>query len=647
MPDVFISYARSTETQARAATQALRALGYDVWRDDDLPSHRAYADVIEERLQSAAAVLVIWSADAVKSQWVRSEADRARGEGKLVQLTLDASRLPMPFDQIQCADLGGWTGEGQHPNWGKVISSLSELLGASSGPAAQAAASVAPPPATAAEPILAVLPFDNLSTDPEMQFFSDGVSEDIIQRLSRGADIKVIGRTSSFQFQGARKAEAAAALNCSHVLDGSVRRAGARVRITAHLVEAVTQTTQWSDRYDRGLEDVFAVQDEISEQIAAALHETFTSFCTKAVDPAVYDLYLRASPRSYGADELRAAIAALESATRRSPHFAEAWGRLAYVRAFLRFFQPFVQRPAIATQVRAEAGRALAIDPHNGDALAALYLVVAPFGDFIAADAAMQRLREAPGVSDGLRFISWHLQGVGFVKESAEEAERLYRLDALNPFFVNAYAGSLLAVERFEEAIALIEEVVERQPNMLFAVGNLLIARAYLKDWDGVEAMLSPTALASRPLPPGMVWCFREVLEIARHPGPESVVRARAILEQEFNQNGSVQILSLGLVARLGLVDEVYRIALTGRLGPRGADDDHMGQDYYRPSMLFSGAHRELRNDPRFVELCARFGLVEFWLASGNWPDCADETPYDFRAACEAARSIPKAPFGF
>ena len=91
--------------------QALRALGYHVWRDDELPAHRAYAEVIEERLAAAKAVVVIWSAEAAKSQWVFSEANRAREDGKLVQLSVDDARLPMPFDTIQCADLAGWSGD--------------------------------------------------------------------------------------------------------------------------------------------------------------------------------------------------------------------------------------------------------------------------------------------------------------------------------------------------------------------------------------------------------------------------------------------------------------------------------------------------------------------------------------------------------
>jgi TolB-like protein len=96
--------------------------------------------------------------------------------------------------------------------------------------------------------------------------FSDGVSEEIIQRLARNSDIRVIGRTSSFQFRGERKAEAARSLRCSHVVDGSVRRSGSRVRVSAHLLEAQPQTTLWSDRFDGSLDDVFAVQDDIAAQ---------------------------------------------------------------------------------------------------------------------------------------------------------------------------------------------------------------------------------------------------------------------------------------------------------------------------------------------------------------------------------------------
>jgi hypothetical protein len=105
MSDVFVSYAREDEPQARSVAEALRTHGYHVWRDEDLPAHRPYAEVIEERLNSARAVVVLWSTEAIKSHWVRAEADTARALGTLVQVSLDGTIPKMPFNQIQCADL--------------------------------------------------------------------------------------------------------------------------------------------------------------------------------------------------------------------------------------------------------------------------------------------------------------------------------------------------------------------------------------------------------------------------------------------------------------------------------------------------------------------------------------------------------------
>ena len=358
-----------------------------------------------------------------------------------------------------------------------------------------ASVNVATPP-TSTEPLLAVLPFDNLSDDREMQFFSDGVSEEIIQRLSRGAQMKVIGRTSSFQFRGADKTarNVAKELQCSHILDGSIRRAGGRVRIAAHLVEAASQTTLWSDRYDRSLEDIFAVQDEISEHIAAALDQTFTSFSTKAIDPAVYDLYLRASPKSYAPDELRTNVGLLEVATQRAPHFAEAWGRLAYLRAWLRFYQPFADRAASAGLVANEAERALALDPQNVDALLAQFFVIAPFGRFVEADAVVGRMRRAPGLGAGRNLRRLALPGHRTASRKRRSDGARLRLDALNPMSANLVALSRMATGRVAEAVPVFEDLMARVPDMSFPVANLLRAQAFLEDWAAVDRLLDPAA---------------------------------------------------------------------------------------------------------------------------------------------------------
>ena len=129
MADVFLSYARPSVGDATRIADCLRATGFSVWYDENLPAHRPYTDVIAEQLDEASAVLVLWSTEAAASHWVRSEANRARETGRLVQVRLDDARLPMPFDQIQCADLRRWRGDCDAPAWRMIESSIYALSG--------------------------------------------------------------------------------------------------------------------------------------------------------------------------------------------------------------------------------------------------------------------------------------------------------------------------------------------------------------------------------------------------------------------------------------------------------------------------------------------------------------------------------------
>src|SRR5215471_14836215 len=127
MADVFISYERNSASFAKALSAAFQSRGYSVWIDDRLPSHRPYSDVIQEELDGAKAVVVAWSEEAAGSQWVRSEANRARERGTLVQVTTDGTQLPMPFEQIQCPSLQGWDGKADAPVLDPIIASVDEL----------------------------------------------------------------------------------------------------------------------------------------------------------------------------------------------------------------------------------------------------------------------------------------------------------------------------------------------------------------------------------------------------------------------------------------------------------------------------------------------------------------------------------------
>jgi adenylate cyclase len=199
-PEVFISYARSAQPQASAIAKALRADGYSVWWDDDLPAHRAYNDVIEERLRSAKAVLVVWSRDGASSEWVRAEADAARHGRKLVQLSIDGVMPPMPFNQIQCPALRDWDGASDEPAWRKIERSIAELVRGPRGEAAKPG--VVALSGAAGTTSICVLPFVNMSADAEQEYFSDGITEDLITDLSKIPSLGVVARNTSFTFKG-------------------------------------------------------------------------------------------------------------------------------------------------------------------------------------------------------------------------------------------------------------------------------------------------------------------------------------------------------------------------------------------------------------------------------------------------------------
>ena len=263
---MFLSYARSSEEQASSVERALSDAGYSVWRDTDLPAHLSYAEVIEERLKSAKAVLVLWSAEAAKSQWVRAEADAARELGTLVQSSVDGTIPPIPFNQIQCADLSGWSGDNDHSGWRKLKSSIVALAGQVDEP-------VKSSKRQRHMSSVCVLPFQNMSGDAVPDYFSDGITEDITSDLSKVSALSVVPRKVAFQFKGQEVDACAVAekLRVSYVLEGTVRRAGDRVRITAQLIDGSTGDHAWSERYHREFSDIFSVQDEITKAIVDAL----------------------------------------------------------------------------------------------------------------------------------------------------------------------------------------------------------------------------------------------------------------------------------------------------------------------------------------------------------------------------------------
>ncbi len=234
---------------------------------------------------------------------------------------------------------------------------------------------------TAAGTSIAVLPFVNLSADADQEYFSDGISEELLNVLANIPGLRVASRTSAFAFKGENRniREIASILEVNHILEGSVRKAGNRVRITAQLIDTTNDTHLWSENYDRELTDIFAIQDEISNAIVESLREALgvdapVTVTATTTDMGAYDLYLQALAASavLSLETRIRQLELLEQSVRADPDFAPGWGFLASMLATIPTWDHSLDMAAYMERARAAAERALALDPDNQNALIAL-----------------------------------------------------------------------------------------------------------------------------------------------------------------------------------------------------------------------------------------------------------------------------------
>ncbi len=543
MSDIFISYARSTAQQAQAVAEALRSLGYRVWSDDELPAHRGYADVIEERLHAAKAVVVIWSAEAAKSQWVQSEADRAREADKLVQLNIDGAKLPMPFDRIQCAEMTGWTGDLEAPGWRKVVASVTELITGEGAAPLPVAATTSPPPLPS-KPSIAVLPFTNLSGDAEQDYFADGMVEEIVAALSRIRSIFVIASGSglSFKGKGIGAQEAARQLGVRYVLEGSVRQAGGRVRIAYRLIDGLDGAQVWSDRIEDTLEDVFALQDTVALRVAAQIEPTVSDAEVRRAarrpteNMGSYDLYLRAvSHFILGAKPaVLQALDLLYRAIELDPDYAWALSTAAVCEYLVTLYGWSDDRAASRERSIEMAHRALKAAGDDAMVLSQVALTIADLeGDMDAAIALADRaMALSPGAS-----MAWAISGAlrvraGDADLASEHLEASIRLDpigATRPTRMGLLAQARYFQGRYAEAVALSKEFVQQTDS---AAGYAFLAAGHgrLGQRDAALAALERyRALSPMPIEflaravlrdPTYVTLFLEGIELAEGKTP-------------------------------------------------------------------------------------------------------------------------------
>jgi TolB-like protein/Tfp pilus assembly protein PilF/predicted Ser/Thr protein kinase len=344
-------------------------------------------------------------------------------------------------------------------------------------------------------PSIAVLPFANMSADKENEYFSDGLAEEIINALTQVPGLKVTARTSAFSFRGKdlKIAEIARELGVAHVLEGSVRKAGNRIRVTAQLIKAADGFHAWSERYDRELTDVFAIQDEISAAIVGQLKVNLTGGGLTLVkrattNPAAYEAFLEGRYHWYRLTPASTAKAReyFERAVTIDPDYAPAHVGLADC-FFLIASMGGAEPRSILPKVAAEGRRALELDETSAEAHSSLAIFHLLYEyDWSASEYHFRRALELAPASSHVRFpyAFWYLRGRGRLEEAAAEMDRILEQDPLAPSNHYGKASVLMCQRRYQAAVECARRALEIEPNYMLGLIQLASALAYDGRYD-------------------------------------------------------------------------------------------------------------------------------------------------------------------
>lgn len=368
MARIFLSYARDDVDAAKQLASCISEAGHDVWWDRHLHGGSRFAAEIDKALKDAEAVVVLWSPTSIDSAWVQDEAAEGRDSGRLVPVSLTSAKPPLGFRQFQTIELGSWDGTRKPDALDDLLEAINRTSGTRARPSEADKAEKAATPRKKAS--VCVLPFINMSGDPEQEYFSDGITEDIITDLSKVSALSVVARNTAFTFKGQTVdvKDVAKTLGVDHVLEGSVRKVGNRVRITAQLIDGTAGDHLWADRYDRDLTDIFEIQDEISKEIVRALRLKLMPSEEQAIEkrstqnPQAYNLYLMGRQQwiwgTWGNERRDEAIMRIcRQAVTLDEDYAEAWALMALAQAELLYWHGKDQDPLPAVE------RALDINP--------------------------------------------------------------------------------------------------------------------------------------------------------------------------------------------------------------------------------------------------------------------------------------------
>jgi len=495
----------STHTQSRVEGYFRREWKLGVERTHDMAGGVAFITpvVIDDTLESAALV----PDEFMRYQWTRLphgvptpefvgqvkkilEAPKQAAAAVPIRAPAAPSAAPTATPTQGNAPLPGWI-------WGALgavivgigaallVTFKAEKPGSAPPPAAEARPAPAAP--AASDKSIAVLPFDNMSEEKEASaFFADGMQEDILTNLSFIHDLRVVSRTSVMQYRGTTKPirQIARELGVTYVLEGSVRRAGNKVRVTGQLIRASTDEHMWAKAYDRDITDVFAIQAELSQAIAGALQAAISPAEQALLErkpttnPDAYDLYLKARA-AYEGNSIDLGIQEkwLLDAVQLDPSFAQAWALLGAIHAGA-YFNELDETPARLARAKAAAETAVRLAPDDP-------VVIEMQGDYYyygyrdyASAATQYRRLQAirPNSPEAYGSLGLIFRRQGRWADAVENFRRSLELDPQSARYRTSLSAQLLATRRYDEAAAEMRRVVE------MTHGGVLLWRYYVAD---------------------------------------------------------------------------------------------------------------------------------------------------------------------
>lgn len=490
------------------------------------------------------------------------------------------------------------------------------------GPQPTARVSINPKAPATAEAVpevsLAVLPFVNMSQDPDNEYFSDGMSEELLNLLVKIKGMRVPSRTSSFAFKDKELPlkEIAQKLDVDHVLEGSVRKSGEHVRITAQLIDVRTDSHLWSETYDRDLKDIFKIQDEIASHIVAALKDLLApGAATAAVasrpptdNVEAYQLFLRGQHylRLRGSENLRRAADLFTQAFELDPAFARAEAGLALTGYLIPVYESGADQDLWHERARAAADKAMALDPSLADPHSVLAAIEGDKWEFAAALRNLERALELE--PDNANVNQWYgeqLNTVGRISEGAHYLQRARDLDPLSPVANNSLAQTYLLEGRYEKALEQVRTARE--------LGYVACQNAGLSTLALVGSGRFQDALDGLERTPD--WPEEDFqvqihgLKLLIDPQDASALAYLTGPTRDFDDSYACGFSAYVYLSLAGRVDEAFAI-----LGPLSERKALFTATLFMPSLA------ALRRDPRFLDVAKKTGLLQYWRENA-WPD--------------------------